>query len=160
LWYDPVVGVFVHKTKRGAKLGGFAGNQLKNKYMATTIDGKKYLCHRLAWLYMTGEWPKGHVDHKNGNRRDNSFNNLRDVDRSEQMFNTRLRKSNRNGYKGVTFHKLRGTYNAAIQYRGVRYHCGVHVTPELAAEAYDEMARELFGEFAKLNFPREGEAGC
>lgn len=54
-------------------------------------------------------------------------------------------------YKGVAPH--RGRWKARIKTGGRSVHLGVYDTPEMAAMAYDEAARQLFGEFARLNFP-------
>jgi len=74
-----------------------------------TINKKHYtfLAHRLAWLYMTGEWPEKHIDHINGEATDNRFVNLRDVAHEENSKNLKIRYDNTSGFTGVNLHKIK-----------------------------------------------------
>ena len=86
----PESGVFIRKVtvnNFGAKAGDIAGSMQKTGYLATAIDGKKYLNHRLVFLYMTGCWPVGTVDHINRVRSDNRWENLRDVSQAINNLN-------------------------------------------------------------------------
>ena len=76
LHYDPLTGVFRWKQDRfsgrygkqiAAKAGDVFGYEHGNGYLRGHLDGKKYFLHRLAWLYVHGEWPEFHVDHRDGN---------------------------------------------------------------------------------------------
>ncbi len=97
--------------------------------------------------------PDGCVtDHRNGNGLDNRRSNLRIATLSQNNMNARLRSNNTSGFKGVFF-RPRGKWQAMIWKNYVSYSLGYHETPEQAAIAYDAKARELFGEFALLNFP-------
>lgn len=63
--YNQDTGVFIRlvNSKKGkAKAGDIAGHIEATGYRAIWILGNKYLAHRLAWLYITGEWPKDQVD--------------------------------------------------------------------------------------------------
>lgn len=51
------------------------------------IHGYHYKASRLAWLYMTGEWPKYEMDHINHVKDDNRWVNLRDVTPAENCAN-------------------------------------------------------------------------
>src|SRR5687768_10767115 len=55
------------------------------------LDGKNYLGHRIAWLIVNGEWPRGDIDHINGVRDDNRWTNLREATRSQNASNAKLR---------------------------------------------------------------------
>jgi len=94
------------------------------------------------------------VDHIDGNPLNNSLENLRIATKKENAQNKKLLSSkNTSGYKGVYFDKGIKKYRAQITAHNVHYHLGSHACPKQAAKAYDKKARELFGEFAKVNFP-------
>lgn len=93
------------------------------------------MAHRLAWLYVHGEWPSKHLDHLNGNRTDNRIENLRQVSVAENAENTRRpHRDNKSGYLGVC--KKRGKWLAVIQIKGKYTRIGLFDTPEMAHEAY------------------------
>ena len=71
--YDPETGLFTSiKKRRGCKLGSILGTSIgKAEYLVMHLDYQLYYAHRLAWFYMTGEWPDPEVDHENGRRTDN-----------------------------------------------------------------------------------------
>lgn len=100
--------------------------------------------------FLTG-WPL--VDHVNGNGLDNRRANLRPATNAENMRNRRRYANNTSGFKGVTFDKAKGRWKAQIRLDGRRRYIGRYDTAEEAARAYDAAARELHGEFARLNFP-------
>lgn len=114
--YDPETGEFnwLVKPRNRASIGGVAGHLRKNGYREISIKGKKYYAHRLAWLYMTGSWPKEHIDHINGNPSDNRFCNLREATRSQNMHNQGVCSNNTSGYKGVCWHKSNQKWEACI----------------------------------------------
>lgn len=91
-------------------------------------------------------------DHKNGNGLDNRQKNLRNCNRSENNMNRKLTDRNSCGFKGVFFLKQTGKWRAAIGLHNKHFYIGSFSTKEDAAKAYDKKAKELFGEFAKLNF--------
>lgn len=99
------------------------------------------------------------VDHRNGDGLDCRRANLRQCDHFGNMQNARLSRANTTGFKGVTFHAKSQRWRAQIvEHR--RYHfLGSFASAEGAALAYDAAARLYFGEFARLNFPRDGERG-
>lgn len=135
--YDPVSGIFTRNIYvRGQ--GNKAGTITAKGYLSIGIDGKHYLAHRLAFLYMTGKWPKEHVDHKNEIKLDNSWNNLRDCTRSENFKNTGPRKNNKLGVKGVSKNK-----NGYL----VMFCVGTYKTLDEAKAAYEKMAVLYHGEF-------------
>jgi hypothetical protein len=110
LEYDPETGVFRWISKLAncrAKVGEVAGSRFQISiseslvYEAIYLWGKSYLSHRLAFLYMTGDWPKKTVDHIDGDGRNNRWVNLRDVSHQENMRNRKISVRNTSGYVGV-----------------------------------------------------------
>ena len=79
LHYDPDTGIFTWKvaTASCVKVGAEAGCVKNDGYRAIGMGGKSYKAHRLAWLYVHGEWPKEQIDHINHIRTDNRMENLR-----------------------------------------------------------------------------------
>jgi hypothetical protein len=94
------------------------------------------------------------VDHRNGDGLDNQRANLRPATHSQNMGNKRLYRNSTSGFKGVTRNTGSGRpWRAAVKANSQRHHLGYFDTAEAAARAYDAAARELFGEFARPNFP-------
>ena len=90
LSYDYATGVFINlrnKPGRGGGIGSVAGNSNVNGYVYIKVMGKRYMAHRLAWLYHYGEWPVNEIDHINNIKDDNRICNLRDVTHSENQQN-------------------------------------------------------------------------
>lgn len=93
-----------------------------------------------------------HVDHQDGNRLNNTRSNLRLCSPSENLANQSKRTHSASSqYKGVSWNKQTGKWNARIRYT----HLGSFASEADAAHAYDAAARKLFGEFARPNFPEE-----
>ncbi len=99
--------------------------------------------------------PKGMVvDHIDGNGLNNRESNLRVCTQHQNLFNSRpIVKSSR--FKGVHLYKRTGKWRAGIRHCGRDIHIGTFDDEIEAAKAYDRKARELFGEYAYLNFPEE-----
>ena len=89
------------------------------------------------------------VDHEDGDGLNNVKSNLRPATNSQQGANTRLRVNNTSGFKGVKRHKNK--WRVCIQADGKRVCYDGFRTPEEAAEIYDQLATEKFGEYAKTN---------
>jgi hypothetical protein len=116
------------------------------------VDGRPYTAHRLAWLYMTGDWPPPGltVDHKDTDGRNNAWRNLRLATQQQQQFNRSKQKRNTTGYKGVTYSKKKGLYCAFIGFNRKGYNLGGYATAKMAHAAYANAARRLHGEFARV----------
>ena len=103
--YDPLVGLFIRKVSRpSCKKGSIAGTDNKG-YVKICVDKKRFFAHRLAWMYMYGEWPRKEIDHLNHIKDDNRIINLRDVSRSDNARNFPLFLTNTSGYSGLYFNK-------------------------------------------------------
>jgi hypothetical protein len=153
LEYNPKTGIFIWRVNRGrtAKIGTQAGTPTEKGYLAIEIDGRTYRAHRLAWLYMTGRWPASEIDHKNGIRNANWFDNLREATHGNNCYNRGSNRNNTSGFKGVVLHGS-GKWQATIRVDRRRIHLGSFPTPEAASAVYEAKAAELFGEF-KRNRP-------
>lgn len=143
LHYDPSTGVFTRRVAAGRQpAGSVAGNSDGEGYLKLDIERRTYKAHRLAWLYVKGEWPINDIDHKDGNRVNNSIANLRDVTRQVNLQNRRRAQSNNKcGVLGVSF--VAGRYMASIQSAGRFKYLGRFLTAEEAHAAYLDAKRRL-----------------
>src|SRR5262245_11249534 len=90
LHYDLETGIFTWKVDRARHVcaGDIAGTRTPHGYLVIGIRGTNYFAHRLAFLWVKGEWPKAELDHINLLKIDNRWVNLREATRSQNMFNT------------------------------------------------------------------------
>lgn len=89
------------------------------------------------------------VDHVNGNGLDNRRENLRLATLSQNASNRSIASNNTSGYRGVSYHKGRGKYQAYISKDGKRRYLGLYDTPEEARDAFLTAANELFGDYIR-----------
>jgi hypothetical protein len=153
LSYDPETGIFrwVVSTNNFIKVGAPAGNVTASGYVNIQIDGKDYRAHNLAWLYMTGEWPRLEIDHRDVDSANNAWSNLREATRTQQGVNQRTRKDNKLGVKGVCPYRDGKRYVAQIRIGGKTKHLGLFQTIQEAASAYERAAIDAWGEFARTS---------
>lgn len=149
LTYDAETGVFTWKNHSGSKMkqGDVAGSiSHKKGYRIIRVHYHRYLAHRLAWLYVYGEWPAGEIDHINGNTGDNSIGNLRTVTRQQNCWNKTAPTQGKSGLRHI---RLKGKKFQVMFARGVEriYHKSFP-TLEAALKARDEVALRLRGGFA------------
>lgn len=102
--YNQHTGEFIRikKTARRTKIGEVAGWITNYGYRAVSVDSKKYLIHRLIFVYMTGEMPSHQVDHINHDRLDNRWRNLRAVTHKQNGRNKKDLKTNNAGHLGIS----------------------------------------------------------
>ncbi len=148
LRYDPETGFFWRLVDfaNNARAGSKAGSKTGQGYVCIGIGGHRYRANRLAWLYMTGEWPTMDVDHKNGIHGDDRWSNLRLATKTQNRANARIRKDSSSGLKGVR--KYRNRWQARITGSGV--YLGSFGTPQEAHAAYVAAAILHYGDFAKV----------
>lgn len=148
LTYKPDSGKFFWNQKINQVDGEAGWINPETGYRIIKVCGIKVMAHRLTWFWVYGEWPTDRLDHQNGNRDDQRIDNLRPASDRQNSGNTRTRKDNALGTKGVRLHES-GRYQARI-WDGKRHrHLGLFDTIEEAKAAYDAVATHLFGEFAR-----------
>lgn len=147
LRYEPDTGNFFYVSARGIKqIGDKAGLASGNGYIRIEISGKRYLAHRLAWLFCNGKWPSNMIDHINCDRTDNRICNIREADKHQNQYNSKKHIDNKTGYKNVRLHRD-GKYEARISVKGKRIQLGSFKTAEEAALAYSKAVEKYHGEF-------------
>lgn len=157
--YNPETGEFrwkerdnipKHINKR--KMGHIAGIAINTGHRRIKINGKNYWAHRLAWFYMTGNWPKEQIDHKNLNSSDNKWENLREATHGQNNQNKKIPINCKTGIKGVRL-VIKGNckrYKVRISINGKDVHLGYYQTLSEAAQVRKKAATKYFGEFAKF----------
>lgn len=103
-------------------------------YLVGAVFHQNHKAHRVIWAMMTGEWPN-HIDHLNGNPKDNRWVNLKDGDRSANMSNRKLSSNNKSGAHGVSFAQSHQRWIARIQHNGKRIGLGSYRNREDAVAA-------------------------
>lgn len=132
----------------GAIAGMVAGSiHKKQGYRFIGIERRHYKAARLAWLWMTGEWPSHDVDHRNRDRADDRWENLRHATRSQNGCNRGLSR-NTSGFKGVSWDKSRGRWFVSICVGGKQKNLGRFDCVEDAIAARNAAAERLHGEFS------------
>ena len=118
--YDPETGALIWIKKsapqaNSVKIGMTAGcvNKLSG-YIDINYNHKTYKAHRIIYMYMTGNFPDGCIDHINGVKDDNKWMNLREATNTDNNRNKCTHKNNTSGVMGVRFRKDRNTWIAEI----------------------------------------------
>lgn len=148
LHYEPDSGEFIwrRRTNSRAPAGSRAGTIAQNGYRYIGIQGRKILSARAAWLYMTGEWPRGLVDHISGDRTDDRWVNIRLATPQQNSANSRTRSHSKSGVKGIQ--ERNGRFVSLLSAGGLQRYLGSFGSAEEAHARYMEEAEKCFGEFA------------
>lgn len=131
------------------------------KWQLNRCAGRLYASHGFnvgavrLHTFLTG-WSL--VDHINGDGLDNRRSNLRPATQSQNNANAARSRANTSGFKGVSLYRRTGRWRAYLGTRPREVHLGYFATPEEAARAYDAAALQTWGEYARLNFPKENAA--
>jgi len=146
--YDSLTGLFTNKVQRGKRgpIGAVAGTYDKDGYVVIQISGIKFRAGRLAFLHMTGRWPR-EVDHKDRVRANDAWLNLRECTRSENVAYSE-RATGESGLRGVNFDPKTSTWRSRIGFGGYREWLGPFGSKEEAYTAYLNAANSTHGEFA------------
>lgn len=149
LSYNPETGKFRWRIKRLGCSSGKCGTINQNGYHVIRLDFVAYKAHVLAWYYVTGVWPDRFVDHIDGDKLNNKFENLRLATPGQNAMNRKMHKNNKSGFKGVTYNRLARKWQANITVNRKIMYLGLYVTPEEAHDAYCKAAVEYHGEFCR-----------
>lgn len=146
--YDPETGVFTwRKTYSSKFIGKQTGRILPEGYVEIQIAGSEYAAHRLAWLYVYGEFPRRGLDHINRIKHDNRIANLREATPAENARNVGLSARNLSGFKGISYRPSMGKYVASISVLDRDLYLGSFTTPEEASAQYERFAAVIHGDF-------------
>lgn len=162
LSYDPESGRFTWLKERVLPMGGIAtplrigttAGHVCKKYGRVLIHfkGRPHLAHRLAWLYVHGQWPALGIDHIDGDPSNNTVGNLRLANKSENGQNVRRARCNsKSGVLGVSWNKRRKKWEAEVTLGGEKVHRSYHRSLDEAvathaaakAAAHPFMAEEM-----------------
>ncbi len=108
--YNPETGELL-------RCDGYIGRINHWGYLIFNFGSVDYYSHRLIWKFVTGEEPV-QIDHINGDRTDNRWSNLRNVNHLENGRNQRKKKDNTSGYTGVSYHQSNNKYQAYLTIKG------------------------------------------
>lgn len=129
--YNPDTGEFYRKfkdPKRNKIINSITAYNYGKKYYRFMLDTRLYLAHRLAFLYMTGSFPRHDVDHINGNGLDNRWTNIRAVTRLENSQNRKLNSNTTSGFCGVSWNKSKSKWMVQISSNGTKHYLGYYQT--------------------------------
>lgn len=143
-FYNPDTGIFTRRRAIGnVKAGKICASRDTAGHIHFRVDKRMYSGHRLAWLYMNGDWPEHHIDHINGIRDDNRISNLRDVTPNVNAQNIKKpRAHSKTGLLGVSWKHACKKYVAQIQVDGKVRHLGLFDDPNEAHEVYLQEKRK------------------
>lgn len=127
--YCPETGKLTCKVDRHRSVK--AGTEIKHN---ARVNGKRKKAYHIIWKLMTGHWPKGVIDHIDGDRSNNAWSNLRDVSQAENTRNRSVSRSTKSGVLGVRQHTS-GRWVARIVVGGKEMHIGVYDTKQEAVAA-------------------------
>jgi len=144
--YNPETGVF-RRIAHGKLYAWRDGKEItttdSHGYIVFKVGRQMVKAHRAAWLYVTGEWPAGYLDHINRVRNDNRFCNLRLATPVLNSQNRKRSKANTSGVTGVSFIQCEGKWRASIGIGGKAVSLGHYHTREEAAAARAAKMAEL-----------------
>ena len=146
LHYDPETGIFRWRMPKSSRVKPWdvAGTKNGNGYICFKINGASLRGHRLAWLYMTGKWPENDVDHMDGNRSNNAWQNLRSATNKQNLENQGLRKNNTSRFRGVSWCKRHKKWVARVYHNYKQIYVGFFESAGEAGKAASAKRAELY----------------
>jgi hypothetical protein len=137
-------------TRYAGKVAGCKKYAGKNQwpYLITSINNNQFYVHQLIWIYVHGAHPSGFIDHINGDGTDNRISNLREVDAHQNGCNSKLRKNNTSGVKGVRWVEKDNRWYAQIKVKYKYIHLGCYSNYTDAVKARKEAEIKYHGEYA------------
>ena len=144
--YEPTTGIFTRLVfiNNRLKVGDIATCINGHGYRVIKINSKTYKAHRLAYLYMTGEFPLDQIDHIDGVRINNCWFNLRNATQSINSQNLHApHKDNNSGYIGVSWCKKNKKWRARIKINNKGLSLGYFADAKEASESYLKKKREI-----------------
>lgn len=159
--YHPTTGEFTWRISRpGCRQYDRVGRMGAYGYRYISVGGYERLSHRMAWYYMTGEWPKEEIDHINGIKDDNRWCNLRKATSSQNGCNRKgPDRDSTTGIRGVVYRPDKPTkpWQGRVGMKGMKRRYASFKTAE-EAEAWAIKTRaEMHGEFADEVPVRKGK---
>ena len=146
--YDKLTGQFTFKKCfHRWRVGTRAGHLHHSGYRCININGKMHQEHRLAWIYVHGSIPTEMIDHRDGDKSNNIFSNLRCATREQNTSNALRRCDNKSGVKGVDWHPLCKKWQCRVQSGKVRVVIGYYEKLEEAIKAICSYREEVHQEF-------------
>jgi hypothetical protein len=152
LRYEPSTGLFTWRAHpQRSRVGQLAGTTNKQGYVIITINKKLYKAHRLAFLFMTGEFPNSNlqVDHIDGVCDNNRWCNLRIATAAQNQHNSKIAINNSTGVKGVSFNKRTNKYAVDVRLNKQHNYLGEYATLDEASKVAKSARLQLHGNFAK-----------
>lgn len=155
--YDPSIGIMIWRDTpchRNARAGSEAGCIIRSydrlrvyRFVTITINRQKYKRSRLAFVWMTGEWPEHQIDHINGNSLDDRWCNLREATALQNAWNHKRRAKSSSLPMGIRTNPS-GRYSARLQVNKKMIQIGTFDTIKEAENAYATARKKYYGEFA------------
>lgn len=148
--YDPESGLFFRLSGPNPSRwppGPIRLTKMPKGYLSFRFEGRLLLAHRAAYFLMTSSWPD-QIDHRNGEKSDNRWVNLRAATRFENQTNINM-PIGRSATRGCHIsHNRSKPYRAQIAVNGTKIHIGYFATAKEAADAYKEASLSGHGEFS------------
>jgi hypothetical protein len=151
--YDQNTGVFTRKIMIGrmspGTIAGSKCHRKKRAYIRICVNRKFYYLHQLAWFYCHGKWSKM-IDHLDGDGTNNKLENLRSCTYSENMGNSKVYSTNKSGFKGVHWHKLKNKWGSQIVIASKNINLGYFINKEDAYAEYCKASVKYRGKFSRV----------
>jgi hypothetical protein len=154
LRYDPETGLFtrLEASKQNRRfIGTVAGSCNGKGYVFIRVEGRLYAAHRLATLYMTGEWPKAMTDHRNTITNDNRWENIRPATNRQNQHNRGPRSDSSTGLKLIQWYKPYSCYTVRMNVDGKKRHFGYFSDLPSAIDAAAQVMLTFCGDFARVH---------